>query len=113
MAMRMAVCSFLLIAAAVNAQTINLHGKVTANGGDPIKDAIVTLVGQNLKDTTGSDGTYEIKQTTDVKAVQELQPQNRIVSLNKGILEFSLPDATPLRIETFDVKGNLLKRESV
>ena len=101
-----AVCS-------VNAQTINLRGKISNGSGAAVSGAIVTLAGQNLKDTTGSDGMYEIKQTTDVIVYQELQPEHKNFIVEKGALVFSLPEATPLKIELFDVKGNLLKREAM
>ncbi|MBN1759392.1 MAG: hypothetical protein JW863_13780 [Chitinispirillaceae bacterium] len=115
MAMHSAVCLFLLIAMTINAQnqTINLRGKVTGTGDTPVSGAIVTLVNQDLSDTTGSDGMYEITQTTDVIAVQELQPEYKNFIVEKGALVFSLPEATPLKIELFDVKGNLLKREAM
>jgi len=51
----------LLAGFSVQAQTtINLRGVVSGVGGQPVSGAIVTLVGQNLKDTTGVDGAYSI-----------------------------------------------------
>jgi hypothetical protein len=97
----------------VNAQTINLRGKISNGSGAAVSGAVVTLVGQNLKDTTRADGMYEIKQTTDVIVYQELQPEHKNFIVEKGALVFSLPEATPLKIELFDVKGNLLKREAM
>jgi poly(3-hydroxybutyrate) depolymerase len=97
-----AVCS-------VNAQTINLRGKISNGSGAAVSGAVVTLVGQNLKDTTGSDGMYEIKRE-EVAVQRMLQPESRNFIVDKGSLVFSLPDATPIKIELFDVKGNLLKR---
>ncbi|HAJ79425.1 MAG TPA: hypothetical protein DCO75_06600 [Fibrobacteres bacterium] len=55
------LCLVLLIGLTVNAQTtISLSGKITNSSGTAISNAIVTLVGQGLKDTTGSDGAYSI-----------------------------------------------------
>jgi hypothetical protein len=45
----------------VNAQTtVNLSGTVSNQAGKPIAGAIVSLVKQQLKDTTGTDGAYNI-----------------------------------------------------
>lgn len=93
----------------VNAQTINLRGKISNGSGAAVSGAVVTLVGQNLKDTTRADGMYEIKQE-DVAVTRMLQPENKNFIVDKGSLVFSLPDATPIKIELFDVKGNLIKR---
>ncbi len=98
----------MLTALTVNAQTINLRGKVADSDGKAIAGAIVELVNQKLMDTTGADGAYSIMQS-DVAVLPFLKPQGKTISMNKGGLDFSFPEATPLKIETFDVKGNLLK----
>lgn len=92
-----------------SAETVNLKGKVTNKDGNAIKDAIVTLVGQAMKDTTGADGMYEIK-TPEVGVVRQLQPEAKNFIIDKGSLVFSLPESTPLAIDMFDIKGNLVKR---
>ncbi|MBN1577437.1 MAG: hypothetical protein JW913_12845 [Chitinispirillaceae bacterium] len=93
----------------VNAQTtINLRGTVSNQAGEPVSDAIVTLVSQGLKDTTKSDGSYSITQNV-VSVLPVLKPQSRVVSLDRGFLEFSLPDPSPVKVEIYDVKGRLLK----
>jgi poly(3-hydroxybutyrate) depolymerase len=96
----------------VNAQTVNLSGKVTNQAGKPIPSAIVTLVHQGLKDTTGSDGTYSLVKN-DVAVLPFLVPQTQNIYLDKGILEFSLPEPSPVKVEIFDIKGKLLKKESL
>lgn len=98
-----------LTALTVNAQTINLRGKVTDSDGKAIAGAIVELVNQKLKDTTGADGAYSITQS-DVALLPFLKPQGRTISMNNGGLDLSFPESTPLTIETFDVKGTLLKK---
>ena len=40
----------------LNAQTINLQGVVSDTDGKPISGAIVSLVVNNLKDTTNAEG---------------------------------------------------------
>ena len=95
----------------VNAQTttINLRGKVSNESGAAVSGAVVTLVGQNLKDITDADGMYEIKHE-EVAVQRMLQPACKNFIVDKGGLVFSLPDVTPLKIEMFDVQGNLIKR---
>lgn len=102
---------FMVVELSVNAQTINLHGKVSNQAGKAITNAIITLAGQGLKDTTGSDGSYVI--TKNIVAVLPLlTPQNKIMSLNGEYLQFSLPDPSPVKIEIFDVNGHLLRKIS-
>ena len=98
----------LLIGITINAQTINLHGKVSNSAGKPISDAVVRLVGQNLTDTTGSDGTYAIATTGTGQSLSS-RPQRRLISFDNGILTFSVPTASPVKIELLDVNGTLLK----
>lgn len=103
------LCFFILISLTINAQTINLRGKITNSDDDPINGAVVTLVDQGLKDTTGTDGMYEIKHT-EVAVVRQLQPEFKNFIVDNDNLVFSFPETTPLQIELFNVKGNLLKR---
>jgi poly(3-hydroxybutyrate) depolymerase len=95
----------------LNAQTINLRGVVSNKAGKPINKAIVTLSGQGLKDTTGTDGKYLIFNGTPV-IMPLLVPQNEVIVLDKGFLEFSLPEPSPVSIEVFDIKGKFLKKEA-
>jgi poly(3-hydroxybutyrate) depolymerase len=95
---------------AINAQTINLRGVVSNKAGKPINKAIVTLSGQGLKDTTGTDGKYLISNGTPV-IMPLLVPQNEVIVLDKGFLEFSLPERSPVSVSVFDIKGKLLKKE--
>jgi predicted peptidase len=103
---------FVLIGLTANAQTINLRGKITNQAGNPISNAIVTLAGQSLKDTTASDGSYSITKN-GVAALPFLVPQTEDIYLNRGVLEFCLPNPSQVKVEIFDVKGNLQKRELI
>jgi poly(3-hydroxybutyrate) depolymerase len=105
-----ALCFAVLISLTVNAQTINLRGVVSDQAGKPVANAVLTLVKQGLKDTTGTDGAYSFISTAAVMPM--LVPQSTNMVISKGFLEFSLPNTSPVKIETFDVQGNLLKRES-
>jgi polyhydroxybutyrate depolymerase len=109
---RIIFCIFILTGLTVNAQTINLRGTVSNQAGKPIANATVTLVRQGMKATTGADGAYSI--TGPIVAVLPLLiPQKESIFLDKGVLVFSIPNPSPVKVEIFDVKGNLLKKESV
>jgi poly(3-hydroxybutyrate) depolymerase len=95
----------------VNAQTINLRGVVSNQAGKPIANAILTLVGQGLKDTTGTDGAYLFSRSTAVISPVALIPQRQTIVLENGFLKFSLPHSALVKVEIFDVQGNLLKKE--
>jgi len=93
----------------VNAQPINLQGIISNAGGSPISGAKVSLVLRNLKDTTDTDGKYSFI-STSVKNLPTITPQNGI-SLKKNVLQFTLSTPSPIKIEIFDLKGNLLRQE--
>jgi len=106
-------CIILLLGLSVNAQTtINLSGKVSNKAGNPIAGATVTLVKQKLNATTGADGAYSITGTT-TSALPLLMPQNRTIFMGKDFLQFSLPYSSPVKIEIFDLKGNLLEKKLI
>jgi len=92
------------------AQTINLRGKVTTSGGQAISGAIVTLVGQNLKDTTDANGAYAITKTAS--AVTPGSGLRENIVFNRGMMEIQLAAAAPVKIEIFDLSANLLKQQS-
>jgi predicted esterase len=108
---RIVFCLFLSIGLTVNAQTtINLSGTVSNNAGKPVAGAIVTLVKQKLTDTIGADGKYSITGQATA-ALPLLIPRNRTIFMDKGFLVFSLPGTSPVKVEIFDLKGILLKKE--
>jgi poly(3-hydroxybutyrate) depolymerase len=109
---RLAFNLVILVGLTVSAQTINLRGTVSNQAAKPIANAIVTLAKQGLKDTTGPDGAYSITKNTGV-ILPLLIPGKEDIFLEKGILAFSIPNPSPVKVEIFDVKGNLLKKESV
>ncbi len=102
----------LLIGVTLNAQSVNIRGNIANQSGKPVPDAVVELLGLGLKDTTGADGAYEL--TRAIVAVAPVPaPRNGKISFRRGILELRLPAPSPVKIEIFDVKGTLLKREPV
>ena len=100
----------LLAGMALNAQTIELKGVVSNASGAPVSGAIVTLVRQKLKDTTDANGKYSFV-STSVRKLPEIVPQINDISLDNGILQFSLNSKLPMKVETFDLRGNLLRQE--
>ncbi len=99
----------LSLGALAQAQTINLRGKVTTNGGQAIAGAVVTLVGQNLKDTTDASGAYSITRSSTAVLPGSLLSEN--IAFNRGVLELHLASPAPVKIEIFDLKANLLKEK--
>jgi poly(3-hydroxybutyrate) depolymerase len=103
--------SVLTIGLTANAATVvNLGGVVSNKTGQPVANAIVTLVRQAMKDTTGIDGKYLFAKNTAVQ-LPAIVPQTEDISMSNGILQFTLSNSSPVTIEIFDVKGNLLKKE--
>lgn len=105
--------AFYFIVAAVfsaNTQTVNLQGVVSNTTGKPIPNAIVLLAGQNMRDTTGTDGKYSFI-STSVKKLPAILPQANDISLTNDVLQFTLSTPSPIKVEIFNLKGNLLKQE--
>ena len=105
---RVILTVLILIGLTIN-QTVNadISGKVANQAGGAIEGATVTLVSSGETATTGADGMYTLP-ATDVKTLRALQSQNTGITLQKGFLNFNLPEAAPVKYEIFDVKGNLL-----
>ncbi|MBN1577424.1 MAG: hypothetical protein JW913_12780 [Chitinispirillaceae bacterium] len=95
-----------------SAQTVNLHGKIANQAGQPIENAVVSLVEQKMSDTTGSDGTYVLSTKTELK-IPSLQPQCENVVLQNSGLAFSLQKPSTVTIQIFGMNGTLLKKESL
>jgi poly(3-hydroxybutyrate) depolymerase len=101
----------LAIGLAANAQTVNLHGKVTDGTGKAVAGASVTLALLKHSATTGADGTYSLSFTVGLRHAP--QAQSGAIQMEKGVLRLSVATASPVKIEVFDIAGNLLKRESL
>jgi poly(3-hydroxybutyrate) depolymerase len=96
----------------LNAQTasINLRGKITNQSGGAINKAIVAMVSQGYKDTTGTDGLYSIVKS-GLPVVHYLTSSTENIAINNGFLEFNLINTTPVKIDLFDLKGKHLYGE--
>jgi poly(3-hydroxybutyrate) depolymerase len=90
-------------------QTFNLRGKVTDGANKAIANATVELLRVHQKATTGVDGMYSLLLVVD--AVRRSPGSlSGAMSLQKGMLELATAQAAPIRIEIFDVQGNLIDR---
>ncbi|MGA2506927.1 MAG: hypothetical protein ABSF80_05565 [Chitinispirillaceae bacterium] len=110
---RAVFCLAVLIGLTANAQTINVRGKISTQGGArPLPNATVTLVGQTLNGNSDTGGAYSIKRTTAVKAPL-LVPKTENISFNNGTLEFYLSQQQSVKVEIFDIKGTLVKKDFI
>ncbi len=94
------------------AQNVNVTGVISNSSGTAVSGAIVTLVGLNLKDTTDAAGAYSLQNTTGIRTAAPILPSRQTATLNNGMLSVTLPGSSPLRIELFDMRGQLLDRIS-
>ncbi|MBN1758395.1 MAG: hypothetical protein JW863_08770, partial [Chitinispirillaceae bacterium] len=93
----------------LSAQTIAISGKVTNESGKGVKSAIVQLKSKNVADTTDADGAYTLAANiTSVNNVTVMSGADRI-SLNNGVISVRLTKPEKVRMELFDMRGNLLE----
>jgi poly(3-hydroxybutyrate) depolymerase len=107
------LCLFMLSALTVTAQTQNIYvrGVVTdTKTGKVLPNATVTLLQPLLKDTTLTAGNYAIIKGT-IGVLTSVKTKNGKISLAKGFLELNLTTPSNVKVEIFDVKGVLLKKE--
>jgi len=98
--------------ATLYAQNINLHGRVSNSAGQPVANAMVKLIHQGISDTTRSDGSYSIiKSSVAVRPIS--LPLTENMRINKDILEFTVSQRSPVKIEIFDLKGKTQKKELI
>ncbi len=98
-----------LTASVPAAQSIALTGKVSNQKGNAISGAVVILPGRSAADTTDASGSYSINLTIPVKNVPSL-PNTERISLDNGIVCIGLTKPSPVAIELYDMKGNLLEK---
>ena len=103
-------CLIMMMTFTVFSQTIDLKGKVTNSSGSPVSGAIVTLLGKDIADTTGSDGTYSIYKVAGTAITVFEIPSSEAITLQQGVVKLSMPEAASMRIEVFDILGNVINR---
>src|SRR5688572_5043242 len=77
-------------AGAASAQTNTISGRVTAQGGQPLPDANVLVIGSNATATTNEDGRYSLKALRPgAHEVQVLRvgyrPMKKLVNVTQGV----------------------------
>lgn len=97
---------------AVNAQTVNIHGKVSDGTGKAVANATVSLGLLKHPATTGADGTYSLSFVVDALRRSPEARSGNIV-MEQGVLRLSVASPSLVKIEVFDMKGNLVKREAL
>jgi len=94
----------------LHAQSVNLHGKVTSAAGQPVANAAVQLKRQGMKAMTGADGSYTL---TGSVALARQAPSAQGMSLDQGVLQIAVSHSAKVKVEVFDLRGNLLRMEGV
>lgn len=89
---------------------IHIRGKVTASGS-PVAGATVTLLGQEKSATTDNQGAYAITGTA-VSIARSGRATAGSFRFNHGILELGVPAPSVLKVEVFDVRGDLVHAEA-
>ncbi|MBN1760726.1 MAG: carboxypeptidase regulatory-like domain-containing protein [Chitinispirillaceae bacterium] len=90
--------------------SINISGKVTNSSGSAIRNAIVTLVTNELKDTTDQNGNFTLFDGNVGVLSRQMVPSVEALTLKKGIVHLSITEKTPVKMELFDMRGNLIRR---
>lgn len=113
MCYRMLFFLFLLIALTINAQTVNVRGKVTTQGGArPLPNATLTIISRSLSGKSDTSGAYLIQNSSSVKSPLQISRASEI-TLKNGVLEFNISQPKSLKVEIFDIKGTLVKKELI
>jgi enterochelin esterase-like enzyme len=110
---RITACGFILaFGSALYAQTVNVRGKVSNGAGQSVANAVLELMQQGLKDTTGADGSYALVKTgAPIRSAPAMPGES--MRLDKGTLKLTVVEASPMEIEVFDAMGNLRKKEAL
>ena len=108
---KIGVILVLCVGLAMSAETINLRGKVTNQDGKAVKGAIIKLAAKDLVDTTDDQGKFAFSVEVSARERLNNMPDREKVTIEKGSVMFSLTKAELVKIEVFDMSGNLLKKE--
>jgi hypothetical protein len=103
------MCLIMAVGYHVQAQTIKIHGKVTDQSGKGINRAVVQLKSKNLADTTDTEGAYSLGSGISPVNNMTILPGADAISLRHGIVTVRLAKQDQVRVELFDIQGNLLE----
>ena len=98
------------MAAHVPAQTVALSGKVTDGSGKAIGGALVSLKSNRISDTTDASGAYALSGTATALHGSRVFPGQGTMTLQRGILHVDLEQSNRVRVDLFDLQGNLLTK---
>jgi rhamnogalacturonyl hydrolase YesR len=99
-----------IMANAEKGQEIALHGTVNNVKGEKVGGAKVKLLVAGLTVTTDDSGKYSLLRT-GIDVARLSVPKTENILLNNGVLEIRLASSSPVKVEIFDIKGTLLKKE--
>jgi|WetSurMetagenome_2_1015567.scaffolds.fasta_scaffold77892_2 hypothetical protein len=90
--------------------SINIKGKVTSqSSGKAVAGATLTLKDLKISTTTDNQGSFSIVKVVPV-LWNPILPNAEKISLDNGSVNINLTKPSPVGIELFDIKGNLLKK---
>jgi hypothetical protein len=99
--------------ASVSGDTLSLSGKVANNAANPLQGAIVSVIGQNVCDTTDAAGAFSInKSTVQIRATSNAGKISlQCPTITKGIVRYTLSaDAPRVSFSLFALNGALVIR---
>ncbi|MBN1757324.1 MAG: carboxypeptidase regulatory-like domain-containing protein, partial [Chitinispirillaceae bacterium] len=102
--------SMVLLTGVASVHAINITGKVTNNSGSAIRNAIVSLVTNELKDTTDRNGNFTLTDGVVGVIPKQMVPSVEALTMKKGMVHLSITEKTPVKLELFDLRGNLIRR---
>jgi hypothetical protein len=103
------MCLICAIGFHLQAQKIAISGKVTDQSGKGINRATVQLKSKNLADTTDAAGAYSLSAEISSVNNKTILSGADAISLKNGIVTVHLAKPDQVRVEIFDMRGNLLE----
>ncbi len=91
-------------------QTISLSGRVSNAKGKAVVGAHVTLARKKITVDTDSTGTFRILSDVSVKGIATQRRVTDNIAIKNNIVCLHLAATSPVRLELFDIQGNLMKR---
>jgi hypothetical protein len=104
----MVMCLTFATGFSLSAQTIAIGGKVTNQSSKAISGAVVSLKSKNLTALTDAAGAFSIKGTG--VNVDPIRSGAESVTMKNGSVMINLTKPAAVRVELFDMRGNLLEQ---